>query len=361
MADSLLDTAIANWGPRFTANGVDASDYAAITSGLGEWDDWCEGWSRGAEVYVRLGEEALNEDRHRSAGEHFARAATYFHFAKFLFVHDLIQARRAHDRAVESLTRALPLLEPVGRREIIPYDDSHLVGILRTPAGGGPHPTVILIPGLDSTKEEFREVERSFLDRGMATFALDGPGQGEVEWSLPITPRWDLVGATVVSHLQGLSEVDEKRIGVWGVSLGGFYAARLAASDVPIVATVTLSGPYSFGAAWEHLNPLTRRAFEIRSGSGSADEASERARGLSLEGHAHNISRPLLVIMGARDRLFPASDAHRLVAEVGDHARLLELANGNHGCANVIHHHRPYSADWMAQHLKAHGVSPVGA
>jgi hypothetical protein len=34
MADVLLETAVANWGPRFTANGVDASDYARITAPL---------------------------------------------------------------------------------------------------------------------------------------------------------------------------------------------------------------------------------------------------------------------------------------------------------------------------------------
>ena len=41
MADSLLDTAIANWGPRFIANGVDAGDFSRITADLASWDEWC--------------------------------------------------------------------------------------------------------------------------------------------------------------------------------------------------------------------------------------------------------------------------------------------------------------------------------
>jgi 2,6-dihydroxypseudooxynicotine hydrolase len=358
MADALLDTAISNWEPRFTANGVDASDYARITSSLESWGDWCAGWSRGAEEHLALAEVALTQDRHRSAGEFFARAATYFHFAKFLFVHDLDQARAAHQRAVEALTRALPLLDPAGRREIIAFDGSVLVGILRLPQGEAPHPTVILIPGLDSTKEEFREVERSFLERGMATFALDGPGQGEAEWTLPIRPDWDVVGEAVIEHLSGVAEVDAERIGVWGVSLGGYYAARLAAADLPIQATVALAGPYSFGAAWDNLNPLTRRAFEVRSYSRSTEEARTRAMDLSMEGHAAKISRPLLVVMGMRDRLFPFSDAERLVAEAAGPTELLLLEHGNHGCANVVYRHRPYSADWMAQRLHAPGCIP---
>jgi dienelactone hydrolase len=109
-----------------------------------------------------------------------------------------------------------------------------LVGLFRQPHAQGPHPTVLLIPGLDSTKEEFRDVERTFHDRGMATFALDGPGQGEAEWTLPIRPEWEVVGETVISYLQSMPDVDAERIGVWGVSLGGFYAARLASSGLPV-------------------------------------------------------------------------------------------------------------------------------
>ncbi|MBW4030145.1 MAG: alpha/beta fold hydrolase [Acidobacteria bacterium] len=355
MDDALLETAITNWAPRFTANGVDASDFARITSSLASWDDWCEGWSRGAQIHLDLAESALNDDRHLSAGEHFARAATYFHFAKFLFVHDPGQARAAHERAVTALTRALPLLSPAARREQIDFDGTRLVGVLRVPDAPGPHPTVLLIAGLDSTKEEFRDVERSFLDRGLATFALDGPGQGEVEWTLPIRPDWDGVGDAVISHLQTLPEVDPARIGVWGVSLGGYYAARLAASDLPIRATVSLSGPYSLGATWDNLNPLTRRAFEVRSHSADAAEARRRAFDLNLEGLATRINTPLLVIMGRRDRLFPWTDAQRLVEESTGPSELLLLEDANHGCANVVSHHRPYSADWMARQLHAPG------
>ena len=154
MADALLATAIANWEPRFCANGVETSDYARITGDLERWDDWCSAWCAGAEVHLELAEQALSEGRTRSAGEFFARAATYFHFGKFLFVHDLDQARAAHARAVDSLNRALAHFVPPARREEIAFEGSHLVGVLREPDGLGPHPTVLLIPGLDSTKEE---------------------------------------------------------------------------------------------------------------------------------------------------------------------------------------------------------------
>jgi alpha-beta hydrolase superfamily lysophospholipase len=356
MSDTLLDTAISNWGPRFTANGVDAADYQRLTSSLDRWDDWCEVWSAGAEEHLALGEEALAQGHRRSAGEAFARAATYFHFAKFLFVHDLDQARTAHARAVDALNRALPHLDPPGRRLETPFEGSALVGVLRTPGGGAPHPTVLLIPGLDSTKEELREVERVFLERNLATFALDGPGQGEAEWTLPLRPEWDEVGAIVIEYLRSVGDVDADRLGVWGVSLGGLYAARLAASDLPVRATVALCPPYDMGAIWENLNPLTRHAFEVRSYSSSPEAAAKRAGDLTLKGFAQRISTPLLVIAGRLDRLFPWEDAARLAEEAGGESELLVLDQGNHGCANVIYRHRPFSADWLADHL--HAMAP---
>ncbi|HUX04747.1 MAG TPA: alpha/beta fold hydrolase [Acidimicrobiales bacterium] len=351
MADALLETAIANWEPRFCVNGVETSDYARITSGLEHWDDWCDAWCAGAEVHLELAVQALSEGRTRSAGESFARAATYFHFGKFLFVHDLDQARAAHMRAVDALNQALPNFIPPASREEIVFEGSRLVGILRVPGNQGPHPTVILIPGLDSTKEEFREVERTFLDRGMATFALDGPGQGEAEWDLAIRPEWERVGEAVLAHLHTLAQVDATRVGVWGVSLGGYYAARLASAGLPIKATIALAGPYDFAAAWDNLNPLTRLAFQVRAHTASPDEARRRTMDFTMQGYAAKITTPLMVIMGKRDRLFSWHDGERLASEASGATQLVLLDEGNHGCANVVYRHRPLSADWMAQQL----------
>ncbi len=351
MADVLLETAVTNWEPRFVANGVDASDYARITRTLDRWDDWCRAWSDAAREHLQIADDAYRSGHFRSAGESFSRAATYFHFAKFLFVHDLDQARAAHRWAVDALKSATPHLRPSASRHEIPFQGSTLVGLLRVPERPGPHATVLLIAGLDSAKEEFREVERTFLDRGMATFALDGPGQGEAEWTLAIRPEWGEVGQVVLAHLQSLPEVDADRIGVWGVSLGGFYAARLSSASLPIHATIVLSGPFNLASSWDRLNPLTRLAFQVRARCAAPAEAALRARDMTIEGHAEAITAPLLVIAGKKDRLFSWHDAERLAECARGETTLWLLDEGNHGCANVIYRHRPQSADWMASRL----------
>jgi 2,6-dihydroxypseudooxynicotine hydrolase len=209
----------------------------------------------------------------------------------------------------------------------------------------------VLIPGLDSAKEEFRPTEDVFLSRGLATLSVDGPGQGEAEYDLAIRPDWEVPGTAIVDAAAALPGIDGDRIGIWGVSLGGYYAARVAAGVDRVRATIALCGPYCLGDIWDQLPELTQNAFMVRSKSATEEQARAAASQLSLAGVGAKITAPLLIIAGQRDRIFPWQDAERLHQEVGENSELLLLADGNHGCANVTYKHRHYGADWMATAL----------
>jgi dienelactone hydrolase len=350
--DERVASAISHWGPRFTTNGITVADFERITAGIEQWADWCAAWSEAGSEHERLGRVALADGRDRSAGEHLSQGSVYFHFAKFVFVEDLDQMRAAHRSAVRCLDDALPLLDPPGRRVDVPFERATMVGVLRIPAGDEPHPAVLMIPGLDSTKEEFRSTEQLFLDRGVATFSVDGPGQGEAEYALPIRGDWSAAGLALLDALAAQPEVDGDRLAVWGVSLGGYYAPRVAAAaGNRIKACVALAGPYNFGDCWDRLPQLTRDTFRVRSGADSDDAARAIASTLDLTEAAGEITAPLLVVFGRLDRLIPWRHAERLAAEAGGPVELLMLEDGNHGCMNVAPHHRPYTADWVARHL----------
>lgn len=352
MPDQLVASAIAHWGPRFTTNGVTVADFARVTSGLERWADWCAAWSAVGAEHEQLGRDALAEGRTRSAGEHLAQAAVYHHFAKFVFVVDPEQMRAAHARAVACLDDALPHLDPPGRRVELPFEGSRLVAVLRFPVGEGPHPVVVLVPGLDSTKEELRSTEATFLDRGLATFTVDGPGQGEAEYDLRIRGDWGPVAETIWEALGDLPGLDRSRLGVWGVSLGGYYAPRVAAAlGDRVQACVALAGPFNFGECWSGLPQLTRDTFRVRSGATDDEEARGIALTLDLADVAEDLVAPLLIVFGRRDRLIPWEHAVRLRDAVAGPVELLMLEDGNHGCANVAPWHRPRTADWLATRL----------
>jgi dienelactone hydrolase len=350
-ADPRVQSAINHWAPRFVANGVPLTDFQEVTDGLKTWDDWCPHWAARAEIHEAMGREALDAGNGLSAGQHLTTAAVCYHFGKFLFVNDMAEMRRVHDRAIECRRLALPHICPSGERVEMPYDGSKLAGILRKPDGIFAPPVVVMCMGLDSSKEEMGAYEQLFLDRGMATLSFDGPGQGEGEYEFGIRPDYEAPVAAVFDTLETRSDIDPARIGLWGVSLGGYFAPRAAAYEKRARACIALSGPYDWGAIWDDLPGLTRAAFTARSHSASDDQARAVAEAMSLDGVAEHITCPLFVVAGKLDELIPWRQAERLAREAAGPVELLVIEDGNHVANNRGYRYRAQSADWMAEQL----------
>jgi len=346
--------AAAHWGYRFTSNGTDYADFTATLARIGRWADWCREWGVTAVHYEQLAEAAEAAGQQRTAAGAWQRAALAWHWGKFVFVDDPVQQRAAHERSIACFFRAAPALTPPAELVRIPYGGTSLAAYLRVPAaaGLGDLPVVIMAPGLDSTKEELQATAEYFLARGLATLAIDGPGQGESEYELPIEPAYEKVATAAVEYLQDRSGLDQERIGLFGVSLGGYYAARAAAYEKRLRAVVALAGPYRLDLDWDELPEQTRATFHARSGAKSEAEARARAAELTLESAAAHIDTPLLVVGGGRDAIIPAYHQERLAKEVKT-AELALYPDGTHGVTNRAYESRSRMADWMAARLKA--------
>lgn len=354
--DALVKSALSHWAPRFVANGVVLTDFEEVVASVQKYDDWCQAWSDKAAVHEALGRDALATKKLLSAGEHLQRAGVYYHFGKFLFVHDLPQMKAAHMRAVECRKLALPYLTPPGERVAIPFEGKHLFGILRKPAqssasGGAKPPVMIMACGLDSAKEETEAYEAPFLARGIAILVFDGPGQGEAEYDWPIRGNYETAVKAVCDYIETRSDVDTKRIGLWGVSLGGYYAPRSAAFEKRVTACIALSGPYSMGNNWETIPELTREAIRVRSHAKTQEEGRKNAATLSMQGVAEKITCPIYIVAGKQDRVVPWQDAERLSKEVKGPVVFSLIEDGNHVANNRGYKWRLQTADWMAERL----------
>ncbi|MDH4188609.1 MAG: alpha/beta hydrolase [Betaproteobacteria bacterium] len=351
--DPRIDSAIAHWAPRFVANGVPLTDFQDVTAKLQRWDEWCSAWSTRAAIHEELGAHALAEGYRASAGGHFTRAAVCYHFGKFLFVNDPDQMQVAHRKAVECRNLALPLLTPPGTRVAIAYEGKFLYGNLRKPACATRPPVVVMCMGLDSAKEEMDDYEDRFLRRGVATFAFDGPGQGEGEYDFALCPEYEKPVKAVIDVLEARDDIDAARLGIWGVSLGGYFAPRAAAFDKRIKACVALSGAYRRSGHFDGRPVLNVEAFRVRSKSADLVEAGKVAQRMSLAGVARNITCPIYLVAGTQDRLTPHTEAEKLAAEVSGPCLLSVIEGGNHVVNNLWYRYRDQSADWMATQLGA--------
>lgn len=349
--DPRVEAARIHWSGRFVTNGVPLSVFQDVTENVKHWDQWCSTWSEKASIFEDLGHQALDQGYTLSAAQHLTTAAVCYHFGKFLFVHDPEQMKTAHARAVECRKLALPYLAPPGERVKIPHGEHSFYGILRKPAGSNKPPIILMTLGLDSAKEEMETNEIIFLERGLATLVFDGPGQGESEYEQPICPEYEAPVKSVLDWLETRNDVDSDRVGIWGVSLGGYYAPRAAAFEDRIKACISLSGPFNLIECFDTLPGLTKTAFIHRSHSSDEEQAREVAARISLEDVAEKIACPLYVVAGKLDRVIPHQQSLKLVQRASGEVVLNLVEDGGHVANNRAYKYRTQSADWIATRL----------
>ncbi len=352
--DWAVQIAIDTWSSRFIARGVDANDVTNITRQIYRWEDWLKPWYKVADMHMQLGQEAEALGRMRTAGEAYIRATLCYHFAKYLWTTDINEYIETTKSCVEALRKAHRYLDPQAQRLEIPFEGTKLLGNLRRPPSEERPPLVLLIPGLDSTKEEFFNWENVYLARGMATFSLDGPGQGETGFTTYIRPDYEVAVTAALDYLTQRTDLDLQRVGIVGVSLGGYYAPRAAAFEPRLKAAASVGVPYDMGVIWSNFLPMIADKFMYHSNSQSAEQAQEKASKLTLEGLGPRIKQPLLLIQGGQDKAFPPDGARRFAAEAPN-ATLMLYPDGDHCCTNLPYLHTPLVADWMKEMLQGVG------
>ena len=335
---------------RFLADGVHYRDLVDIRAEIPDWSQWCAVWSRHAAAAEERGARALEQAATRTAAREFARAALYFHYAQNLYYDDPAQKRATHDRKVAAFRRAAPLLDPPLTPVQIVFEGIELPGYLRLPAKRKNPPCVILLGGLDTTKEDYLGVNDLCVERGLATLSFDGPGQGETLFRMPWRRDFGRAIVAVLDYLHTRHDIDRARIGIIGRSTGGYYAPEAAATDPRIKAAVAWGAMY-------HLRNLaaipavTRDGFVYVSGSKSVDEALRFFECIDLEGKAARIRCPLLIVHGGLDTITPMENATRMAAEAAGPVEKLIWDDSGHCCHDRAHIVRPAMADFMARHL----------
>lgn len=353
MADARLETAKSHWAPRLLAHGVDYNDFLRTTGAIETWSGWLDAWVRVGEGHEQIARDAEADGHARTAGESFVRAAVYYHFAKSLWLEDVQVYRSTTLRSVEALRRGMRHLDPTFERLEITFDRDRIVANLRQPSGVERPPLVILVPGMDSVKEELPAWEDTFLARGLATVSLDGPGQGEAGFVNPIRPDYEAPVAALLDVLLTRQDLDVRRIGLAGLGMGGYYASRAAAFEPRVAAVAVVGGPYQFS----RMPRLVKEKF-MHSAQISDEQAAERfAAGFTLDGIAQRIQQPYLVIHGQHDAIMAWQDAERRATEA-PRGEFRLYPDGNTVCHSVNHLLRPFLADWLRDRLTGGGRGP---
>lgn len=154
-----------------------------------------------------------------------------------------------------------------------------LAGTLVLPAGPGPHPAIVLVHGSgDGPREPLLHFARRFADDGLVALVYDKRGSGRSQGSWVRASLDDLASDVLagVRLLRSRPEVDAKRIGVWGISQGGWVVPRAAAREPDAFAFVVI---VTGGAVLPREVERTDAAAKLGAAKVSAEQ---KQRGLAL-------------------------------------------------------------------------------
>jgi dienelactone hydrolase len=331
-----------------------------------------ETWVRMADKLCVLAEEDEGRGRLFSAGEKYRRAGLYLTTAERLQAHDSPGRLQMYRRSLDLFLKGSGLMGDKVQRVEIPYEGKHLSALYYPADGLAPGeraPILVQLNGLDSTKEMKYLVGLPawLAKRGVSSLLVDQPGTGEALRLQGLKARYDTEhwASRVVDWLETRPDVDAKRIGCEGVSLGGYYCPRAVAFEPRFACGVV------WGANHDWRDVQKRRleregSFPVPHywahvcwvwGAKDVDEFMKIAENVHLDGVVEKIRVPFLVTHGEKDSQIPLKWAHRTYEQlVNSPKRELKIFTEREGGVqhssfdngiNAGH----YIADWVAETL----------
>jgi dienelactone hydrolase len=342
-----------HWGDVAVALQDFPEDLLDLSSGA-FWQEWMLRWSRLGDDYSATARASATPAGARRA---WRSAAACYHWAEFMYFDDAAAKTRLRQSVKACFLRGIDRDELQLTTGEMLHDGVRIPYYLALPQGykkgDAPLPCVVLSNGLDSVTEvEVYAFAEQFLERGMAVFMFDGPGQGINVGCNPVPLKFEQIGERIVAHLHMEPAIDSSQLGFFGVSFGGYLALRVARHlGAHFKGVVNLSG----GPAIAPFAGLPRRLkedFRFAFMCEGELEMQKRFDALAID-EVFALQTDLLSVHGARDDIFPLAPLAGLQQVQGARHELIVYPGEAHVCLNYINQYTTRIADWMAQRLVA--------
>jgi dipeptidyl aminopeptidase/acylaminoacyl peptidase len=194
---------------------------------------------------------------------------------------------------------------------------------------------------------------------------VDTPGTGEPLRlrGVPSRPDYEVPTSAIVNYLQTRPDIDPARIGLLGISLGGYYAPRGASFEHRIKACVAWGGVRDYGAVWQRRWATRSKTTSVPfwqlpwvMGTESMEQALKRVKKWTLIDALPHLTQPLLIVHGEHDGAIPLEDARKAFQAAGStdkELRVFTIAEGGceHCNADDPDPARQLIADWFTGRL----------
>lgn len=345
-----------------------------LATDVGNDELWFDEWVREGDRIRELAETALDRGHRQSAASHFRRACTYYMIGEHFRVPKDRRANEAYKLQMECFAHAVDLIDrPRVEPVLVPFEHGvSLPGYLVHPelrSGAALPPVVVYFDGFDGNKElSYLLGVEDLVSRGLACLVMDSPGIGAPLRfdDLYVRHDYEVPAGAVIDYLETRSDIDPARIGVMGMSLGGYYAPRAASREHRFAACAAWGGIWDYHARWvrrieqalDARLPVPAEHLRSCTGASTTDEALRKIEGFKLSGVVTDMRCPFLLCHGEDDQQVPVDDARKLFEEVGSADKTLRVFTASEGGAQhcQIDNLSIGSAvvfDWLADRLGA--------
>ena len=327
--------------------------------------DWVPKWRELGRKYENLGDEAELTGNHQDARHQFLLAKTFYAIGRFPSeITDLkkeisADCSRAYQKASKHLDPALEVVEIV-------CNDLSIKAHFRVPEQSAPVPAVLIMCGADVFKEDRGWAAELALKNGLAALVMDAPGTGENQF--PWAPESVVAWEAAIDYLMERPEVDQSRVGAFGISRGGYSVLQLAGTaPEKVKAVIAIAGhPFHNEPSEEEMKEILktrneRAKFRFGQEDGptwvpnwSAEKEIAMSKDWSLEslGLVEKINMPVLMINGDQDGLAPASNIYFMLQSGKPGLRSAKIYKNSGHCA--FDHQLewgPIAFEWLAEKL----------
>lgn len=323
-------------------------------------ESWIAEHTRIAERNEERAEKFASQGLKVTANGYYVRAANYYREAAWpqpvtekRMLPTYKKAREMFDKAWDPKIARAPF-----ERVQIKYEGATLDGYFRKPGGpaGTKFPVVIPFQGADTMAEATIMGGGAYVARGMAFLAVDFPGQGGALrlQDLHLPPDTDRVLKAMIDYLATRPDVDVTRVGLEGISMGGYGVPRAASGEKRITAACMSSGCYDLGKGlFDYLPSIQERVRWIIGARDLAD-ARKKLQEYTLEGRADKITCPMLIGYSKDDRIMDPAQALKLYQAAVNSKRDMVEGTGHAQAMNAggpREEREPVFPDWMARQL----------
>jgi dienelactone hydrolase len=347
--------------PRWVSLGADPRVLTANAEKIQnlDTDKWTEGWTVVAQN-CRASADILMQKKDYDNGRSLLWSAfVYYQIAAFPYL-DSIERKKAYQEALRAYLEVTRLSDLPFKRIEIPFDKEKMVAYLRVPEKVTTPPLIVLLPGLDSSKEEMLPMEEKLLQQGWATLSMDFPGTKEN----PVPFDTDAQRSVLAALNAARSERSFGRIFFLGFSTGGYLALKTAAAYPDTAGVISIGGPvHNFfqSSNFYSLPRSVQKAFKLACQAQTDADLDRILNKLSLKdnGTLDKLNCPILVIDGKNDLLVPASDIYLLSEEKPEGVEVKIFKDDVHAAVNHINDVHALIIKWLDKRTTSQAPSPV--